>query len=42
MSEQIKLPRRYRADLVFPPWNGLVPTALPQSTVTAASEGEPR
>jgi hypothetical protein len=42
MSEQINFPRRYRADLVFPPWEGRRSRALPLSMVRAAREGERR
>jgi hypothetical protein len=42
MSEQINSPRRYRADLVFPPWEGRLPRVLPLSIARAACEGEQR
>jgi hypothetical protein len=42
MSEQINFPRWYRADLVFPPWEGRLPRALPLSIARAAPEGEQR
>jgi len=42
MSEQINFPRRYRADLVFPPWEGHLPRTLRLSMAGAAPEGEQR
>lgn len=40
MSEQVNFPRRYRADLVFPPWEGHLPRTLPLGMAGPASEGE--
>ena len=39
MGEQVNLPGRYSADLVFPPWDGVLPRALPRGMVIAAPEG---
>jgi hypothetical protein len=42
MNEQINFPRRYRVDLVFPPWEGRLPGALALSIARAAPAGEQR
>jgi len=42
MGGQVILSRRYRADLVFPPWAGHLPWARPRSKGSAAREGERR
>jgi hypothetical protein len=42
MGEQINFHRQYRADLVFPPWGGRLPWALPLSSASASPEGERR
>jgi hypothetical protein len=42
MSEHINFRRGYRADLVFPPWEGRLPWALALSIARAAPEGERR
>jgi hypothetical protein len=39
MSEQASFPRRYRANLVFPPWEGHLPRALSPIMAIAAPEG---
>jgi hypothetical protein len=42
MSEQADFFRRYRADLVFPPWEAHLPWALSLIMAIAAPEGEQR
>jgi hypothetical protein len=42
MCEHINFSRRYRADLVFAPWEGHPPWALSLSVTTAAPEREQR
>jgi hypothetical protein len=42
MNGQISLSRRYRDDLVFPPWAGHLPRAGPRGKGSAAREGERR
>jgi hypothetical protein len=42
MGGQLNLPRVYRADLAFPPWEGRLPWALPQGMARAAREWKRR
>ena len=42
MSEQINFPCRYRADLVFPPWDSRLPQSPPLGIAGAAPGGEQR
>jgi len=39
MNAQTCIPRRYRADLIFPPWEGYLPWTLPPSVAIAAPRG---
>ncbi len=42
MCAQMNPPRRYRADLVFPPWGGRLPRAGSPGRGSAACGGEQR